>query len=182
MESSGDRDGETSEDKKPLSSIVVVGASAGGVETLKEFIATLPDDVPFAIAIVLHIRADSSSQLPRILNRYGKLKAIHPRSGELIQPGTIYIAPPDHHLVIREPRLYLTRGPKENNCRPSIDVLFRTAAYSYGPRVIGIVLSGTLDDGTAGLIAIKEAGGVSIVQNPKEALWEHPTFVMSINT
>ncbi len=171
MASSDDKHLETSRGK-PLSSLVVVGASAGGVEALKELIATLPDQVSFALAIVLHLPANGFSQLPRILNRYGKLKATHPESGELIQPGNIYIAPPDHHLVIRNEKLYLTRGPKENNSRPSIDVLFRTAAYSYGPRVIGAVLSGTLDDGTAGLIAIKERGGICIAQNPEEAMFD----------
>jgi two-component system chemotaxis response regulator CheB len=153
------------------SPIVVVGASAGGVEALKELIAGFPETVPFAIFVVLHVPAHGVSHLPRILSRYSKLPVAHARSEQPIQPGRVYVAPPNHHLALRDGRVHLTLGPRENNCRPSIDVLFRTAALAHGPMTMAVVLSGTLDDGTAGLLAVTERGGISIVQNPEEAMF-----------
>ena len=151
--------------------IVVVGASAGGVEALAEFAARLPAGLPAAVFVVLHMPAYGHSVLPAILTRRGPLPARHPDDGETIQPGRIYVAPPDHHLLIKANRILLTRGPAENNHRPAVDTLFRAAARSYGPRVVGIVLTGTLDDGTAGLQAIKMRGGTALVQDPEEAMF-----------
>jgi two-component system chemotaxis response regulator CheB len=115
--------------------------------------------------------------LPEILNRAAKLKARHPADGELIEYGKIYVAPPDHHLLLELGRIRLTKGPKENRFRPAIDPLFRSAAYSYGSRVVGVVLTGALDDGTAGLWAIKDRGGIAVVQDPAEA--EQPSMPAS---
>ncbi|MGI4787669.1 MAG: chemotaxis protein CheB [Janthinobacterium lividum] len=151
--------------------IVVIGASAGGVEALAEFVQGLPADLPAAVFVVLHVPAYGHSVLPNILSRRGPLTARHPENGELIQPGRIYVAPPDHHLLIKSGRILLTRGPAENHHRPAIDTLFRSAARCCGSRVIGIVLTGTLDDGTAGLQSIKMRGGIALVQDPEEALF-----------
>lgn len=152
--------------------ILVIGASAGGVEALKQLVHTLPCDLPVAIFVVLHIPAHVPSKLPQILNRIGTIQAVHPKNGDKIEQGRIYVAPPDYHLIIKSGYIRLAKGPKENNTRPAIDVLFRTAAKAYGSRVVAVVLSGTLDDGTAGLIAVEQQGGVTIVQNPEEATFE----------
>jgi two-component system chemotaxis response regulator CheB len=151
--------------------IIVVGASAGGVEALKQLVSLLPADLPAAIFIVLHVPAHGTSVLPQILTRSGKLPAVHAKDQQRIEPGHIYVAPPDHHLVVKRGYVRITHGPHENRQRPAADVLFRSVARSYGRRVVGVVLSGTLDDGTAGLIAVKMQGGISIVQDPAEALY-----------
>lgn len=155
----------------PGHDIVVIGASAGGVEALSQLARQLSPDLPASIFVVLHVPAHSPSLLPRILNRKGPLPASHPEDGEAIRPGRIYIAPPDQHLLLEPGRIRLMRGPRENGHRPAVDALFRTAAMAYGPRVVGVVLSGTLDDGAAGLAAIKQRGGVTVVQDPDEALY-----------
>ncbi len=159
-------------------SIIVVGASAGGVEAIIQLVSGLPPDLPAAIFVVLHIPAQVTSHLPQILNRSREklhkgaaLKAAHPYDGEPIQHGRIYVAPPDNHLLVKDGYIRLARGPKENSHRPAVDPLFRTAARVYGRRVVGVILSGALDDGTAGLLAVKQRGGVAIVQNPEEALY-----------
>src|SRR5262245_40128982 len=139
----------------PTRDIIVIGASAGGLETMRTLVAQLPRDLPAAILIVWHIAPNSPSLLPEILSNSGPLPASNPKDSEEIQRGRIYVAPPDHHLIVEPGRLCLTRGPKENRFRPAIDPLFRSAAEAYGPRVIGIILTGNLDDGTAGLWAIK---------------------------
>ena len=149
--------------------IVVIGCSVGGVEALQKLVAELPKDFPAALFVVLHLAPQSTSVLPDILKRAGELPAMHPRDGELIRNGRIYVAPPDNHLVIEDGRVRVTHGPKENRHRPAIDPLFRSAARWYGPRVIGVVLTGALDDGTAGLLSIKRRGGVAIVQDPEDA-------------
>lgn len=149
--------------------IVVIGASAGGVVALKELVRSLPPDFNATIFIVQHIAAYATSMLPEILNHAGSLKAVHPADGDSFQPGMIYIAPPDHHILIEENRVLVKKGPKENRFRPSIDALFRSAAYNFGERVIGVVLTGLLDDGTSGMWSIKRLGGVGIIQKPEDA-------------
>jgi two-component system chemotaxis response regulator CheB len=151
--------------------IIVIGASAGGVEALCQLVKSLPADLPAPIFVVLHVSPDTPSLLPGILERAGHLPARHARDGEQIRPGTIYIAPPDHHLLLKPGRIVVTRGPRENNVRPAVDSLFRTAARSYRARVVGVVLSGGLDDGTLGLMDVKRAGGVTLVQDPNEAMF-----------
>jgi two-component system chemotaxis response regulator CheB len=149
--------------------IIVIGASAGGVEALTKLVAGLPADLQAAIFVVLHISPEGTSVLPKILNRAGQLQALHPKHGQAIEQGRIYVAPPDFHLLVKPGYIHLARGPHENRHRPAIDPLFRTAAQAYGPRVIGVVLSGVLDDGTAGLLAVKMRGGVAVVQDPDDA-------------
>lgn len=155
----------------PGHDIIVMGASAGGVDALLKLIRELPSELPAAIFIVLHVSANSKSLMADILNRLGTLKAVQAKDGEVIEHGHIYIAPPNHHLLIKRGSIRLSQGPKENNHRPAVDPLFRTAARAYGRRVVGVILSGTLDDGTAGLMAVKSRGGVAIVQSPEEAMF-----------
>jgi two-component system chemotaxis response regulator CheB len=152
--------------------IVVMGASAGGVESLREVVGGIPADFPGAVFVVLHIPPYQPSALPAILARSGPLPACHPEDGDAIRPGRIYVAPPDHHLLVDAGRIAVKRGPKENRFRPSIDALFRSAAHSFGPNVVGVVLSGALDDGTSGLWTIKRLGGISVVQQPNNARFE----------
>lgn len=149
--------------------LVVIGASAGGLQPLQQLAAELPADFPAAICIVVHIPAFVPSFLPDILGRAGPLPVSTPAQGEPLLPGHIYCAPPDHHLLVEEGRFSVTKGPKENRMRPAIDPLFRSAAYSEGPNVIGVVLSGLLDDGTSGLWSIKHFGGVTVVQDSHDA-------------
>ena len=151
--------------------LVVVGASAGGVEALSELVRDLPDGFPASVFVVLHTPRHGVSVLPAILSRRGNLPARVPENGEQIQRGVIYVAPPDKHMVLEKERVFLTRGPSENGHRPAIDTLFRSAAKMGGSRVVGAVLSGMLDDGTAGLLVIKRHGGVAVVQEPSDALF-----------
>jgi len=151
--------------------IIVIGASAGGVEALRNLVRTLPRKIPAALFVVLHIPADSPSHLPEILSRAGTLPALHPADNTAIAPGQIYAALPDHHLMIERGYVRIVRGPKENRHRPAVDPLFRSAARAYRQRVVGVILSGGLDDGTAGLLAIKRCGGVSVVQSPQDAVY-----------
>ena len=151
--------------------IITIGASAGGVEALTEIARGLPGDLPASVFVALHVPAHGTSVLPLILSRRGPMPAAHARDGEAIVPGRIYVAPPDQHLLIHEGAVRLSRGPRENGVRPAIDPLFRSAARWYGPRVVGVVLSGTLDDGGVGLAAIKEQGGLAVVQDPGDALF-----------
>lgn len=151
--------------------VVVIGTSAGGVEALMQVMRGLPPHVPAAFFVVLHISADAPSMLPEILGRATRMTTLHPHDGEPIRPGRVYIAPPGHHMLIKPGRILLSRGPRENNARPAIDPLFRTAARCYGPHAVGVVLSGGLDDGTVGLMQIKRDGGVAIVQDPRTAMF-----------
>jgi len=155
----------------PGREIIVVGFSAGGVEALTRMIPDLPSDFPAAILIVQHFPGHSVSLLPRILSRLGHLPATHGVDGERIRPGHIYVSCPERHLLVNGDRIRLSRGPKEKGHRPAIDPLFRTAARSYGPRVVGVLLSGTLDDGTDGLRVIKQCGGLAVVQQPEDAIF-----------
>lgn len=150
--------------------IIVAGASAGGVESLVRLVRTLPRDLGAALFVVLHV-PPSGSVLPGILTRAGALTATHAQDGEPIEPGRIYVAPPDHHLILKRDGVRVERGPRENGHRPAVDPLFRSAARTFGTRVAGIVLSGSRDDGTAGLSAIKVRGGTTIVQDPTDAIY-----------
>jgi two-component system chemotaxis response regulator CheB len=147
----------------------VLGTSAGGVEALKVLVSRLPADFPAALLAVLHIPPQVPSLLAAILDRCGPLPVIDAADGAVIQAGHIYVGVPDRHLLVDGTRLRLSRGPKENRFRPSIDALFRSAAYTQGARVIGVVLTGQLDDGTSGLWAVKDRGGIAIVQSPQDA-------------
>jgi two-component system chemotaxis response regulator CheB len=149
--------------------LVVVGASAGGVPALSSLVTGVSPDLNAAILVVLHVPANGRSVLPDILQRASGLPAAHPRDREPMLAGHIYVAPPDRHLIVHDGALRVTRGAWENGYRPSIDALFRSAAHWYGSAVIGVVLSGALDDGAAGLAAIHEQGGLSIVQDPSDA-------------
>ena len=142
----------------PNRDIIVVGASAGGIEALRGLAAGLPRDLQATLFVVVHIPPYSPSTLPSILSAAGPLPATHPADGERVRPGHIYVTPPDHHLLIEGAAVLVRRGPKENRFRPSVDALFRSAAYVYGPRVIGVVLSDALDDGSSGLWTVKRLG------------------------
>lgn len=155
----------------PGHDIIVIGASAGGVEALTNVARTLPRDLPAAVFVVLHIPPQGPSLLADILDRAGPLPAVQGADGASIERGRIYVAPPDHHLLIERGSIQVVRGPRENRHRPAIDPLFRSAAHAYGPRVIGVILTGSLDDGTAGLLAVKRRGGVAVIQDPDEALY-----------
>jgi two-component system chemotaxis response regulator CheB len=155
----------------PTHDIIVLGASAGGVEALTRLVHDLPANLPASLFVVLHMAPNVPSLLPAILDRSGPLRAVQPRDGDPILTGHIYCAIPNYHLLIRDGRVRLSRGPRENAHRPAIDPLFRSAAIQFGPRVVGVVLSGNLDDGTAGLNAIKRQNGIAIAQNPHEALF-----------
>jgi two-component system chemotaxis response regulator CheB len=149
--------------------VVAVVASAGGVEALSTFVSMLPPDLAAAVLVVLHIPPAGPSMLPRILARAGMLPARHPRDGDRLEEGVIMVAPPDLHLAVEDGRIRLLAAPRENGHRPSADVLLRSVARDFGPRCAGIVLSGTMDDGAAGLRAVRAAGGLALVQDPDEA-------------
>ncbi len=151
--------------------LVVMGASAGGVVTLQRIVAGLPPDLPAAVCIVLHLAPSSPSALARILDLAGPLPCRPAADGDALRPGEILVAPPDRHLVIEDEHVRLTTEPQEHGHRPSVDVMFRSAAGAYGEHVLGVVLSGAQDDGTAGLASIKAAGGRTVVQDPSEALY-----------
>lgn len=151
------------------SAALVMGASAGGVGALLEVVASLPPDLPAVIAIVLHV-GNRISILPELLAARGPLPARHAQDGEPLRAGLIYVAPPDAHLLLDADKARLSRGPRENHARPAIDPLFRTAALHWRDRAIGVVLSGAMDDGVAGLVAIKAAGGKAVVQDPVTAI------------
>jgi two-component system chemotaxis response regulator CheB len=161
----------------PRREIIVIGASAGGVEALQALTAGLPPALPAALFVVVHLAPRSRSFLPQILSRSGPLKAVHAENGMPIEAGRIYVAPPDKHLILERDHVHLSIGPLENRHRPSINVTFRSAAVAYGSRVAGVVLTGQLDDGTAGLWDIKRHGGVTIVQRPEDAAY--PSMPMS---
>ena len=158
------------------SSIIAIGASAGGVAALRSLVAALPGTLSAPILVVLHVGA-FRSELPALLNAAGPVPAKHARDGETISPGHIYVAPPDRHMIVADGRMRLLRGPKENCARPAIDPLFRSVAESYGSSAVGVILTGNLNDGTLGLSEIKRRGGVAIGQDPNDAA--HPEMPRS---
>jgi two-component system chemotaxis response regulator CheB len=157
--------------------IVVIGASMGGFDALKRIVANLPSDFEASIFIVWHMSADVMGILPQVINKLNTIPASNALDGELILSNHIYVAPPGHHMLIDNGFIRVTHGPKENLFRPAVDPLFRSAANNYGNRVIGIVLSGGLDDGTSGLWQIKSKNGIAIVQDPENA--ENPSMPQS---
>lgn len=152
--------------------VVVIGASAGGLEGLMRIVRDLAPGLPAAFFVAMHVSATGNSRLPEILGRIGPYptRAIVSGAEEIVE-GRIYVATPDRHILIEEGRVFGSAAPRENNHRPSIDALFRSAAIAYGARTVGVILSGTLDDGTAGLRWIKRGGGIALVQDPEEALF-----------
>jgi two-component system, chemotaxis family, protein-glutamate methylesterase/glutaminase len=158
--------------------MIVIGASAGGVQALSTLVADLDPTLPAAVFIVLHLSANVPSLLPSILARGSKLEVAHAVDGELIKRGRVYVARPDQHLIIEDGSVRLVHGPKENLHRPSIDALFRSAARWAGPRLIGVVLTGARDDGKVGMRAVQQRGGMTIVQDPLEAPF--PSMPMSV--
>ena len=155
----------------PKVDTVVIGASAGGVEAITRLIALLPADFPAAILVVIHFPERGTSVLPQILARNGRLKAVSAEDGLVTENGIVYCAPPGRHLLIRDGHMNLVNGPKENGNRPAIDPLFRTAAHARKNRVVSVLLSGLLDDGTMGTWSVRRQGGVTICQDPEDALF-----------
>jgi len=174
----GDREGPSGILTGPPRDIVVIGASRGGVEALRGIVAALPPNLQSTLLIVLHISPTHASLFPAVLSRAGPLPAEHGRNGIRIERGRIYVAPPDHHMTVGPIGfIRLDQGPKEHHTRPAADPLFRSAASIYGSRVMGIILTGGGSDGTNGLIAIEQAGGLAIVQDPGDA--RDPSMPMS---
>ncbi|MEK0084515.1 chemotaxis protein CheB [Benzoatithermus flavus] len=162
----------TGSDNQPCTrDVIVVGASAGGVEALRELAASLPADLPAAMFVTIHRGNGPSSYLPDILDAAGPLDVEPAEEGARFVRGRIYVAPPDRHLLVGRNHIHVRRGPRENRVRPAIDPLFRSAAVNCSVRVIGILLTGMLDDGTAGCLAIRRCGGVTVVQDPSTAAY-----------
>jgi two-component system, chemotaxis family, protein-glutamate methylesterase/glutaminase len=150
--------------------VIGIAASAGGLEALRQVVGGLPADFPAAICVTLHIPATSRSLLAPILDRAGPLRAVAATEGLSLRPGVVYVAPADRHLLVGPDSVSLGRGPKENGSRPAADPMFRSLAASWGPRAVAVVLSGALDDGSAGAVAVAAAGGTVIAQDPLDAL------------
>jgi two-component system, chemotaxis family, protein-glutamate methylesterase/glutaminase len=151
--------------------VIAVGGSAGGVEALRRLASGLPEDLPHALVVALHMAPGTPSVLARIIDRSGPLSATAARHGDRLERGHIYVAVPDHHLLVDDHHIVVSRGPRENGHRPALDALLRSAAVAYGPNAVGMLLSGVLDDGVLGLRAIRERGGVVVVQDPEDALF-----------
>jgi two-component system, chemotaxis family, protein-glutamate methylesterase/glutaminase len=151
--------------------VVAIGASAGGVEALSQLVSELPGDLPAAVLVVLHVSPTGTSVLPQILSRSGTLPARSAKDGMPLEPGTVVVAPSDYHMIVEDGVVRLDKGPRENGHRPAIDPLMRSVAGAYGPAAAGVILSGTRDDGAAGLDAVKRAGGWALVQDPETALY-----------
>jgi two-component system, chemotaxis family, protein-glutamate methylesterase/glutaminase len=151
--------------------IIVIGGSAGALAPLRTMLAYLTGDLPATLFVVIHIPSDVTSLLPEIMSCAGPLRAIHPYDGQRIERSMIYVAPSDHHLLVDDGIIRLVHGQRENHHRPAIDPLFRSAARVYEQRVAGVLLSGRLNDGSAGLMAVKMRGGLAVVQEPTEAVY-----------
>jgi two-component system, chemotaxis family, protein-glutamate methylesterase/glutaminase len=156
--------------------IIAIGTSAGGVEALIQLVRSLPADLPAAVFVVLHVAPEGPSMLPEILGRNTSLPVRHAVDGERVSMSRIYVAPPNNHLLVVKGQLRVIHGPKENLHRPAIDPLFRSVALEYGPRTVGVILTGARDDGTAGMSAIKGRGGLTVIQDPKEASYPSMPF------
>jgi len=153
--------------------VVVFGASAGGLQALRQIVERLPRDLPASILVAVHLSPTAPSRLPRMLQDAGSLPAVAAHDGQRVLPSTIHTVVPDRHLLVTEgDRLLLSRGPRENRVRPSVDKSFRSVARWCGPRAIGVMLSGTLDDGASGFASIARCGGVPLVQSPEEARFD----------
>ncbi|KAA3436879.1 chemotaxis protein CheB [Rufibacter hautae] len=165
----------------PHHDIIVIGTSAGGMAVLCELLQQLPPDLPASIFIVQHLARDSNSGvLVERLNKISKLTCLVGQHEQTIEQGKVYFVPQDNHMLLQKGRILITKGPRENLFRPAIDPLFRSAAAAYGPRVIGIVLTGMLQDGTVGMEMIKRSGGITLVQKPEDA--EYPDMPQSVLT
>jgi two-component system chemotaxis response regulator CheB len=162
---------------EPRRDIVVIGASAGGIEAVSLLLGELPHDLRASVFVVIHTPPFENNRLPSVLGRRSSLEVAYARDGQELHLGCIYVAPPDHHLILEGERMLVRRGPKENRFRPSVDALFRSAAYVHGARVIGVVMSGALDDGTSGLWSIKRLGGIAMAQSPGDCV--HPEMPRS---
>ena len=156
--------------------VVTIGASAGGVQALMQLLSKLPSDLPAIVGIVLHRSPYHETRLPAVLGRHAAIRVSEPTDGEVLERGSVYVAPRDQHLVFIGGRARLVHGPKEHRTRPAADPLFRSAAEAYGARVTGVLLSGFGSDGVPGLVRIKASGGISLVQDPREAI--HPVMPM----
>ena len=158
--------------------IFVVGASAGGIDSLSNLVHELDPHLPATVLITLHIHEEAPNILPQILSKHGPLPAKQAENGEKLRPGQIYISPPGVHMILADGQIQLSNGPRINGMRPAIDPLFRSAAQFYGPRAVGVILSGTLNDGTAGSYRIKRHGGIVVAQDPSDALF--PSMPLSV--
>jgi two-component system chemotaxis response regulator CheB len=156
----------------PATRLIVIGASAGGVEAVTYIVAHLPQDLPAAVAVLVHHPITHPSAMPAMLARAGRLPATDARDGELLLPGRILVAASAQHLVVQDGRAWLLDGPRVNGVKPSIDPLFQSAALDYGPGLVAVVLTGTHSDGSAGLITVRRAGGVAVVQDPRDAAYD----------
>lgn len=152
-------------------SVIGIGASAGGIEALVSLLRRVPADVPAALLIVLHMSPSSPGALTRILGRVTRLPVSDAEEGALLQAGRVYVAPPDHHMLVGQEKVHLSQGLRENGHRPAVNPLFRSMALAFGPRSVGVVLSGNLDDGAAGLLAVHRSGGITVVQSPEDAMY-----------
>jgi two-component system chemotaxis response regulator CheB len=149
--------------------VIVIGGSAGALQALKQVLRALPAGLPGALFVVIHTSPDSPGILPRLLAKDSALPVAYGTDAKPIRPGHVYVAPPNHHLLVKPGHMLVTRGPRENRFRPAVDPLFRTAAIAYGSRVVGVILSGAQDDGVSGLAHVKRHGGVAIAQDPDDA-------------
>ena len=170
-------DGNGERRERSAERLIAIGASAGGVEALTRLVAELPADLPAAVVVVLHLPPNLPSLLAHILARAGPLPAMEARDGDLLQPGRILVAAPGHHLVVQDGRARLLDAAPVNRVKPAIDPLLQSGAREYGPRLVAVILTGTLHDGSAGLIAVRQAGGVAVVQDPNDG--EHPEMPRS---
>ena len=162
-------DGNREKPERSAERLIAIGASAGGVEALTRVVAELPADLPAAVVVVLHIPPDLPSILSHILAHAGPLPVAEARDGDLLQPGRILVAAPGHHLVVQDGRARLLDAAPVNRVKPAIDPLFLSGAREYGPRLVAVILTGSLSDGSEGLIAVRRAGGVAVVQDPNDA-------------